>query len=234
MLTGTHQRAEQSFGAYFEGKTRSDAFGAAYEGIYRLPADATGIRPRGLYRFFACLDNAIYRCPAGCGKQFLLDSLMHPPERQPPVTRGAPRRTRGPGAGELVGTCRSARDPASALASRRRTQTRAPRARLALPRARPYMPWRATACRGGQNPPGFPETPFNPAPTANREDAPLTSGVIILLSSMNDRNALTIRNRMPAVFLCILVCSAEGIRIQEVGSGDAPAAPGPARWPPES
>ncbi len=76
MANGTRRRPEQAFGAYFEGKTRSDAFGAAYEGIYRLPADATGIRPRGLYRFFACLDNTVYRCPAGCGKQLLLDSLL--------------------------------------------------------------------------------------------------------------------------------------------------------------
>jgi hypothetical protein len=76
MADGTRRRPEQAFGAYFEGKTRSDAFGAAYEGIYRLPADATGIRPRGLYRFFACLDNTVYRCPAGCGKELLLDSLL--------------------------------------------------------------------------------------------------------------------------------------------------------------
>jgi len=42
-----------TFGGYFEGRDASDAFGAAYEGIYRLPPDATGIRPKGLYRFFA-------------------------------------------------------------------------------------------------------------------------------------------------------------------------------------
>ena len=74
---GARCRPEQMFGAYFEGTDRSDALGSAYEGIYRLPADATGIRPKGIYRFFACLDDRVRRCPEpGCIKQHLLDTLI--------------------------------------------------------------------------------------------------------------------------------------------------------------
>ena len=74
---GARRRREQMFGAYFEGRDRSDAFGAAYEGIYRLPADATGVRPKGIYKFFACLDDRVRRCPEpGCIKQHFLDSLI--------------------------------------------------------------------------------------------------------------------------------------------------------------
>jgi hypothetical protein len=74
---GAHRRREQMFGAYFEGTDRSDALGSAYEGIYRLPADATGIRPKGIYKYFNCLDDSIRRCPEkGCGKQHLLDTLI--------------------------------------------------------------------------------------------------------------------------------------------------------------
>jgi hypothetical protein len=74
---GARRRREQMFGAYFEGTDRSDALGSAYEGIYRLPADATGIRPKGIYKFFNCLDDSLRRCPEpGCGKQHLLDTLI--------------------------------------------------------------------------------------------------------------------------------------------------------------
>jgi hypothetical protein len=74
---GALRRHEQMFGAYFEGTDRSDALGSAYEGIYRLPADATGVRPKGIYRFFTCLDDRVRRCPEpGCIKQHLLDTLI--------------------------------------------------------------------------------------------------------------------------------------------------------------
>lgn len=74
---GARRRREQMFGAYFEGRDRSDALGAAYEGIYRLPADATGVRPKGIYKFFSCLDDRVRRCPEpGCIKQHFLDSLI--------------------------------------------------------------------------------------------------------------------------------------------------------------
>ena len=76
ILKGARRRPEQLFGAYFQGTDRSDAFGAAYEGVYRLPADATGIRPKGIYRFFSCLDDAVRRCPENCRKRLLLDSLI--------------------------------------------------------------------------------------------------------------------------------------------------------------
>lgn len=74
---GAQRRNRQMFGAYFEGRDRSDALGAAYEGIYRLPADATGVRPKGIYKFFSCLDDRVRRCPEpGCIKQHFLDSLI--------------------------------------------------------------------------------------------------------------------------------------------------------------
>lgn len=74
---GARRRREQLFGNYFEGRDRSDAFGSAYEGIYRLPPDASGVRPKGIYKFFNCLDDRVRRCPeAGCIKQLLLDSLI--------------------------------------------------------------------------------------------------------------------------------------------------------------
>ena len=76
ILDGASERPHQMFGAYFEGTKRSDALGAAYDGLYRLPDDATGIRPTGLYRFFACLDNTIRVCPESCSKRLLLDSLI--------------------------------------------------------------------------------------------------------------------------------------------------------------
>ena len=74
---GAKCRPEQMFGAYFDGTKRSDALGSAYEAIYRLPADATGVRPRGIYKFFSCLDDRVRRCPEeGCRKQHLLDTLI--------------------------------------------------------------------------------------------------------------------------------------------------------------
>jgi len=74
---GADRRHEQLFGGYFEGRTRSDALGSAYEGLYRLPADATGIRPRGIYKLFHCLDDRIRHCPApGCHKIHMLDTLI--------------------------------------------------------------------------------------------------------------------------------------------------------------
>ncbi len=74
---GARRRHEQMFGAYFEGSDRSDALGSAYEGLYRLPTDATGIRPKGIYKFFACLDDRVRRCPEpGCIKRHFLDTLI--------------------------------------------------------------------------------------------------------------------------------------------------------------
>jgi hypothetical protein len=76
ILDGAKRRPQQLFGAYFDGTARSDALGAAYEGVYRLPADATGIRPKGIYKIFECLDDTVRRCPDDCRKQLLLDSLL--------------------------------------------------------------------------------------------------------------------------------------------------------------
>lgn len=76
ILDGAKRRPRQLFGAYFEGTGQSDALGAAYEGVYRLPVDATGIRPKGIYKIFECLDDSVRRCPAECPKRLLLDSLL--------------------------------------------------------------------------------------------------------------------------------------------------------------
>lgn len=70
MLAGIERRPEQSFGEYYRGRRSSCALGAAYEGIYRLPRDAGGIRPRRLDLLFECLDNEVRICPS-CGKKRL-------------------------------------------------------------------------------------------------------------------------------------------------------------------
>jgi hypothetical protein len=45
ILDGAHVRPEQAFGEYFIGRRASCALGAAYEGMYHLPGDATGHPP---------------------------------------------------------------------------------------------------------------------------------------------------------------------------------------------
>jgi hypothetical protein len=76
ILAGARRRPLQSFGEYFTGRDSSCALGAAYEGLYRLPADAGGIRPRRLDLLFDCLDSEIRACPE-CGKKSLaLGSLI--------------------------------------------------------------------------------------------------------------------------------------------------------------
>ena len=64
MLEGIGRRPDQSFGEYYRGRRSSCALGAAYEGIYRIPRDADGIRPKRLDLLFDCLDNEVRRCPA--------------------------------------------------------------------------------------------------------------------------------------------------------------------------
>jgi len=56
---GTQRRPRQSFGSYFEGRQASCALGAAYDGMYRIPAEATPAVYRDLYRLFDCLDYTI-------------------------------------------------------------------------------------------------------------------------------------------------------------------------------
>ena len=73
---GVKHRPEQSFGEYFKGRQRSCALGAAYEGIYRLPEDADGLRPKRLDRVFDCLDGVVRRCPEGCKKRLPLGALI--------------------------------------------------------------------------------------------------------------------------------------------------------------
>jgi hypothetical protein len=76
ILEGVQRRPEQSFGEYFRGRKSSCALGAAYEGLYRLPREADGIKPRRLDLLFDCLDNAVRICP-DCGKKRLpLGAIM--------------------------------------------------------------------------------------------------------------------------------------------------------------
>ena len=74
--SGSRRRPEQAFGNYFEGNFRSCALGAAYEGIYRLPEEVGGVRPRNLERLFDCLDNTIKKCPDKCHKTLTLAAMI--------------------------------------------------------------------------------------------------------------------------------------------------------------
>ncbi len=73
---GAKHRPGQAFGDYFKGRSQSCALGAAYEGIYRLPDNADGVRPNRLDRFFDCLDGIVRRCPEGCKKRLPLGALI--------------------------------------------------------------------------------------------------------------------------------------------------------------
>lgn len=76
ILSGALSRPEQAFGEYFEGRRASCALGAAYEGMYALPRDAGGIRPRHLERLFDCLENTLRSCPEGCKKRLALGAMI--------------------------------------------------------------------------------------------------------------------------------------------------------------
>jgi hypothetical protein len=76
ILDGSHARPEQAFGEYFQGMHASCALGAAYEGMYPLPRDASGIRPRHLERLFDCLEYTLRSCPEGCKKRLALGAMI--------------------------------------------------------------------------------------------------------------------------------------------------------------
>src|SRR5262249_7058909 len=76
ILDGAHARPDQAFGEYFEGRRASCALGAAYEGMYHLPLEATGIRPKHLERLFDCLENTLRTCPEGCKKRLALGAMI--------------------------------------------------------------------------------------------------------------------------------------------------------------
>ena len=76
ILEGIERRPEQSFGEYFRGRRSSCALGAAYEGIYRLPREADGIKPRRLDLLFDCLDNQVRICPACAKKRLPLGAII--------------------------------------------------------------------------------------------------------------------------------------------------------------
>jgi len=76
ILHGVVYRPEQAFGNYFEGRRASCALGAAYEGMYLLPRDASGIRPVHLERLFDCLEYTLRGCPEGCKKRLALGAMI--------------------------------------------------------------------------------------------------------------------------------------------------------------
>jgi len=76
ILDGTAHRPDQAFGHYYEGRRASCALGAAYEGMYRLPSEAEGIRPRHLERLFDCLEHTLRTCPEGCRKRLPLGAII--------------------------------------------------------------------------------------------------------------------------------------------------------------
>jgi hypothetical protein len=76
ILDGAHARPEQAFGEYFQGQHASCALGAAYEGVYPLPSDASGIRPRHLERLFDCLEYTLRSCPLGCKRRLALGAMI--------------------------------------------------------------------------------------------------------------------------------------------------------------
>lgn len=73
---GADRRPEQAFGEYFVGRQASCALGAAYEGMYRLPREAGGLRPRELWRLFECLEGTLRPCPEGCRKKLSLGAMI--------------------------------------------------------------------------------------------------------------------------------------------------------------
>ncbi len=76
ILDGSHARPDQAFGDYFQGRRASCALGAAYEGIYHLPLEASGIRPKHLERLFDCLEYSLRSCPEGCRKRLFLGAMI--------------------------------------------------------------------------------------------------------------------------------------------------------------
>jgi hypothetical protein len=76
ILEGAKRRPSQSFGSYFGDDGSSCALGAAYDGVYHLPAVDHSTRPRRLDWLFDCLDNITRRCPVGCKKRLPLGSMI--------------------------------------------------------------------------------------------------------------------------------------------------------------
>jgi len=74
---GVGRRPVQSIGRYFQGSHASCALGAAYEGMYRLPADVGTAHPsKDLAWFFYCLD-VVKKCPGeGCKKRLSLAAVI--------------------------------------------------------------------------------------------------------------------------------------------------------------
>jgi len=74
---GALQRPTQAIGHYFRGSQASCALGAAYEGMYRLPAEMDNAHPsKDLEWFFTCLDT-VKPCPVEpCKKKLVLAAII--------------------------------------------------------------------------------------------------------------------------------------------------------------
>ena len=66
-IVGHYGRTDQAFGDYYR---------AAYEGIYRLPDTAGGVRPQRLDRLFECLEGVVRTCPECSKKKLPLRALI--------------------------------------------------------------------------------------------------------------------------------------------------------------
>jgi len=75
--TGVGRRPVQAIGRYFQGSQASCALGAAYEGMYRLPAGMDRAHPsKDLAWFFFCLD-MVKKCPdEACSKTLSLAAVI--------------------------------------------------------------------------------------------------------------------------------------------------------------
>ncbi len=75
---GAERRPDQAFGDYYRGQRASCALGAAYEGMYRLPREVTGLHPtKDLEWFFDCLEGTVRACPGeSCKKKLVLAAII--------------------------------------------------------------------------------------------------------------------------------------------------------------
>jgi hypothetical protein len=86
------RRTDQSFRDYYRSRNSSCALGAAYEGIYRLPDTADGVRPLRLGRLFECLEGEVRTCPECSKKKLPLGALIVHFERRASVDARTHRR----------------------------------------------------------------------------------------------------------------------------------------------
>ena len=76
ILEGSKRRTDQAFGYYYRAAATATARSAAYEGIYRLPDTADGVRPQRLDRLFEYLEGVVRTCPECSKKKLPLGALI--------------------------------------------------------------------------------------------------------------------------------------------------------------